>query len=45
MFFLRSNDKGQCFQMIVDFHNADNVGHIYGEGTGAFNNSAFDIND
>lgn len=43
-FFLRSNDKGQCFQVMVDFHDAGNVGHIYGEGTGAFNNRAFDIN-
>ena len=43
-FFLRSNDKGQCFQVMVDFHDAGNVGHIYGEGTGAFNSRAFDIN-
>ena len=43
-FFLRSNDKGQCFQVMVDFHDAGNVGPIYGEGTGAFNNRAFDIN-
>ena len=25
-FFLRSNDKGQCFQVMVDFHDAGNVG-------------------
>ena len=43
-FFLRSNDKGQCFQVMVDFHDAGNVGHIYGEGTGGFNSRAFDIN-
>jgi len=42
--FLRSNDKGQCFQMMVDYHDNGNVGHIYGEGTGGFNTRAFDIN-
>ena len=30
--FLRGNDVGQCFQMMVDYHDAGNVGHIYGEG-------------
>ena len=35
--FVRSNDKGQCFQMMVDYHDRGNVGHIYGEGTGGFN--------
>ena len=43
-FFLRSNDRGQCLQMMVDYHDAGNVGHIYGEGTGGFNTRAFDIN-
>lgn len=42
--FLRGNDKGQCFQMMVDYHDAGNVGHVYGEGTGGFNCRAFDIN-
>ena len=41
--FLRANDKGQCFQMMVDYHEAGNVGHIYGEGTGGFNTRPFDI--
>ena len=41
--FLRSNDKGQCFQMMVDYHDGGNVGHIYGEGTGGFNTRPFDI--
>lgn len=41
--FLRSNDKGQCLQMMVDYHDAGNVGHLYGEGTGGFNTRAFDI--
>lgn len=43
-FFLRSNDRGQCVQMMVDYHDAGNVGHLYGEGTGAFNTRTFDIN-
>ena len=42
--FLRSNDKGQCLQMMVDYHDAGNVGHLYGEGVGGFNTRAFDIN-
>ena len=42
--FLRSNDKGQCFQMMVDYHDNGNVGHLYGEGTGGFNTRCFDIN-
>jgi len=41
--FVRSNDKGQCFQMMVDYHDAGNVGHIYGEGVGGFNNRPFEV--
>lgn len=41
--FVRSNDQGQCFQMMVDYHEAGNVGHIYGEGAGGFNNRPFEI--
>ena len=41
--FVRSNDKGQCFQMMVDYHDRGNVGHIYGEGTGGFNTRPYDI--
>jgi hypothetical protein len=41
--FLRSNDKGQCIQMMVDYHDNGNVGHLYGEGTGGWNTRAFDI--
>lgn len=41
--FVRSNDRGQCLQMMVDYHDKGNVGHIYGEGTGGFNNRPFDI--
>jgi hypothetical protein len=42
--FLRGNDKGQCFQMMVDYHDAGNVGQIYGEGLGGFATRTFDIN-
>jgi hypothetical protein len=42
--FVRSTDQGACFQMMVDYHDAGNVGHIYGEGTGGFNNRPFEIN-
>lgn len=41
--FLRSNNKGQCFQMMVDYHDGGNIGHIYGEGTGGFNNRTFNL--
>lgn len=42
-FFLRSNDRGSCFQMMVDYHDAGNVGHFYGEGTGGWNTRTYDI--
>jgi len=41
--FLRANDQGQCFQMMVDYLDRGNVGQIYGEGVGAFSNSTFGI--
>lgn len=41
--FLRSNDSGKCLQMMVDYHDAGNVGHVYGEGTGGFNTRPFNI--
>jgi hypothetical protein len=42
--FLRSTDKVQCLQMMVDYHDAGNVGQVYGEGLGGFNTRTFDIN-
>lgn len=42
--FLRSNEQGQCFQVMVDYHDGGNIGHIYGEGTGGFNARPFSIN-
>lgn len=42
--FLRANDRGQCIQMMVDYHDAGNVGHLYGEGTGGWNTRTYDVN-
>jgi hypothetical protein len=42
-FFLRSTDQGKCLQMMVDYHDAGDVGHVYGEGTGGFNTRPFNI--
>lgn len=41
--FVRSTDRGQCYQMMVDYHEAGNVGHIFGEGSGGFNTRPFDV--
>ena len=41
--FLRSNDQGQCVQMMVDYHDGGNVGHLYGEGTGGWSARPYDI--
>ena len=41
--FLRGNDKGQCIQMTVDYYNGGNIGHFYGEQTGAWAPRAFSI--
>ena len=41
--FLRSNDKGQCVQMMVDYHEGGNVGHLYGEGTGGWSARPYNI--
>lgn len=41
--FLRANDQGQCFQVLVDYHDRGAVGHLYGEGTGGFTNRPFSI--
>ena len=41
--FLRSTDQGQCVQMMVDYHEDGNVGHLYGEGTGGWSARPFDL--
>ncbi len=32
--FLRSNDRGQCYQAMIDYHATGNLMGIYGEGLG-----------
>ena len=34
--FFRCTDKGEGFQMYVDYHEGGNVGHLRGEMPGAF---------
>jgi hypothetical protein len=34
--FLRSTEKGQCYQAMIDYHDNGNLMGIYGEGTGGF---------
>jgi hypothetical protein len=41
--FLRANDKGQCMQMTVDYYDGGNIGHFYGEQTGAWVPRSFSI--
>lgn len=43
-FFMRSNEKGQCYQMMIDYHDVGNVGEIYREGLDGKGNRTFDIN-
>lgn len=39
--FLRSTERGECFQVYVDYHNDAIIGPIYGEGTGAWRTEQF----
>jgi hypothetical protein len=39
--FLRSTERGECFQVYVDYHDDAIIGFIYGEGTGAFRTEPF----
>ncbi len=41
--FLRANDEGQCFQMMIDYLEGGIVGHLYGEGTGGYNTRSFSL--
>ncbi len=34
--FLRSNDKGQAYQAMIDYHAGGNLMGVYGEGIGGF---------
>lgn len=40
-FFMRSTEKGQCYQMMVDYHDNGNVGEIYREGLDGVTNRTF----
>ena len=46
-FFLRSTDKGECYQIKIDYHDAGNdagnVGEIYREGLDRMTNQTFRI--
>ncbi|HEY1603471.1 MAG TPA: DUF1080 domain-containing protein [Pirellulales bacterium] len=42
--FLRSNEKGQAYQYMVDYHSAGNLAGVYGEGlTGGIHLRNFDF--
>lgn len=42
-FFMRSTPKGNCFQMMVDYHDNGNVGEIYREGLDGASNRTFNL--
>lgn len=43
-FFMRSTEKGNCYQMMIDYHDKGNVGEIYREGLDGKSNRTFDLN-
>lgn len=40
-FFVRSNEKGQCYQVLVDFHDNGNMAEIYREGLDGATNRTY----
>ena len=38
---VRCTEKGEAYQIMVDYHDDGNVGHIHGEYCGSFNNRPF----
>ncbi len=42
-FFLRSTEKGACYQIMIDHHGRGNIGGLYGEGTGGFNVRSYNL--
>jgi hypothetical protein len=40
--FLRSNEKGQAYQAMIDYHPAGNLMGVYGEGIGGFEARNYD---
>ena len=43
--FLRSNDQGQAFQAMIDYHKGGNLMGVYGEGIGGFGTRNFTFTD
>jgi hypothetical protein len=43
--FLRSNDQGQAFQAMIDYHKGGNLMGVYGEGLGGFGTRNFTFTD
>jgi hypothetical protein len=43
--FLRSNDKGQAYQAMIDYHAGGNLMGVYGEGIGGFTDRNFTFLD
>ena len=43
--FLRSNDKGQAYQAMIDYHVGGNLMGVYGEGIGGFTDRNFTFTD
>jgi len=42
-FFMRSTPRGNCYQMMIDYHDEGNVGEIYREGLDGASNRTFDL--
>jgi Domain of Unknown Function (DUF1080) len=42
-FFMRSNEKGACYQMMIDYHDDGNLGEIYREGLDGAGNRTFNL--
>jgi hypothetical protein len=42
-FFMRSTEAGNCYQMMIDYHEQGNVGEIYREGLDGATNRTFSL--
>jgi hypothetical protein len=42
-FFLRSTDKGECYQIMIDYYDGGNVGEIYREALDGMGNRTFQL--
>lgn len=43
--FLRSNDRGQAYQAMIDYHAGGNLMGVYGEGIGGFHYRNFTLHE